>query len=164
MEENKNSGGDPEVLIEWTFDEFEKHSRGKGWYAAAIVIFAIFLIYAVWTGNILFGAIVVLAAFIGVIQHYQAPQKVKAAVTEDGIMIGRKFYAFQELENFWLIYNPPAKLLYLEYKNPLKRSLPVPLEEVDPNKVRDSLKQYLFEDLEKEEEELSDRLAKFFKM
>jgi len=153
------------ILIDWDFPEFSKYERGKKWYLLVIILVTLFLLYAIWTKNILFAIILVLAAFIGVVQHFQKPVMVDAAITEDGVVIGNKFYAYEDLEKFWIIYKPEiAKLLYLDFKNPLKRRLAIPLEEVDPLKVRSILQQYLEEDLEREEEELGDSLAKVLKM
>lgn len=164
MEENKNKETGS-ILIDWDFPEFTKHDRGKKWYLIAGIVFLVILIYAVLTKNILFAIILVIAAFIFILQQYQEPQAVDAAVTDEGILIGSKFYDYEELKIFWVIYKPPlAKLLYLDFKNPLKKSLPIPLDNVDPVKLREILTQYLEEDLEREEEELGDRMAKVLKM
>jgi len=166
MEEiNDKKIDDEHVLIDWDFPEFEKHDRSKKWYIAAVIVLGILIIYAVWTSNILFAVILILAAFIGVIQHFQKPHDVEAAITEDGVLVGSKFYRYEEIESFWMIYKPPlAKLVYLDFKNKFKKNLAIPLENVDPIKVREILNQYLEEDLEREEEELSERLAKVLKV
>ena len=153
------------ILIDWEFPEFVKHERTKKWYIVAIIILGLCLIYAVWTKNILFAIILVLAVFISILQQFQKPHIVHAAISEDGIIVGNKLYSLDELKSFWVIYNPPlAKLLYLDFKNSFKKSLSIPLDDVDPVKVREILSQYLEEDLEREEEELGDRFAKVLKM
>ncbi len=166
MEEiNDKNSEHEDLLINWHFPEFATHERSKKWYIAAVIVLGILVIYAVWTKNILFAVILILAAFIGVIQHFQKPHDVEAAITEDGIIVGRKFYRYEEIEGFWMIYKPHiAKLLYLDFKNKFKKNLPIPLENVDPIRIREILNQYLEEDLEREEEELSERLAKVLKM
>jgi len=163
-EQNKNEIQE-NILIDWDFPEFEQHERTKKWYIVAIIVMGLFLIYAILTKNILFAIILVLAAFITVVQSFQKPQMIHAAITESGIMVGEKFYPYDELAGFWVIYNPPlAKLLYLDFKNSIKKSLPIALVDVDPVEVRDILSQYLEEDLEREEEELGDRFAKVLKL
>jgi len=79
--------------------------------------------------------------------------------------VGTKFYPFSELEKYWIIYNPPeVKTLYFEPKNIIKHRLSVPLLDADPLLIRSYLNQYLFEDLDVEEEPLSDRLGRILKM
>ncbi|MFZ5365238.1 MAG: hypothetical protein ACOZBH_03540 [Patescibacteria group bacterium] len=153
------------ILIDWDFPEYYQYARSKKWYIAAAILIMFFLTYAIWVKNILFAIILVLAAFISVLQQFQKPKQLTAAVTDMGIMVGDKLYPYAEIKKFWIIYNPPmAKLMYLDFNNPLKKTLPVPLEKVDPVKLREILNRYLKEDLEKEEEELGDRMARVFKI
>jgi hypothetical protein len=95
----------------------------------------------------------------------QEPMDVYFAITETGINLGKKYYRCNELSNFWLIYNPPeVKNLYFGLNSVVKHRLQVPLLDFDPRPIREYLNQFLTEDLEQEEEPLSDRLARILKI
>jgi len=157
----KNKG----ILFSWEFPEFEKHKRSLGWYLSAIIIGGALLVYSVVTFNILFALIIILFIFISFLHSYQEPPVIKFEITEDGIRLGRKFFPYKELSKFWIVYDPPkVKNLYLDFKSFIKPTLSVPLLDQNPISIRKFLLENLEEDLEKEEEDLSDSIGKILKL
>lgn len=153
------------AVFAWGVNEYEKHDRPKRWYVIAGIIGVALLLYAVISGNYLFALVVVLFGIILFLQDVQAPLEVSVALTDTGVIIGSKFYPFSEFKNYWIIYNPPeVKNLYLATNSLIKHRLQIPLLENDPRPIRDFLNQFVVEDLEQEEEPLSDRLGRLFKI
>jgi len=100
-----------------------------------------------------------------VLSSKREPLKVSFKIFEDGIMIGRNFYEWDQMNNFWIIYDPPrVKRLYIDLKGTLLRDFSVPLQDKDPVKIRRILKQYLPEDLTRQYETLADRLNRWLKI
>lgn len=162
LKENVTTGN---VIYEWWVEEYEQYEHSRRWYMWAGAAFVALLAYALATANYLFVLIVVILGIIVYLHKMHAPIKVYFAITETGIILGKKFYRYNELENFWVIYNPPTvKNLYFTLNNMVKHRLQVPLLDYDPRPVREYLKQYVTEDLEQEEEPLSDRLARILKI
>jgi hypothetical protein len=121
--------------------------------------------YAFVSANYLFALIIVLFVIILYLHNLQEPLAVPFAITTAGIIVGKKFYRYSELKNFWIIYQPPlVKNLYFTLNQVFRHRLQVPLLDHDPRPIRDYLSQYLSEDLEQEEEPLSDRMARLFKL
>jgi hypothetical protein len=121
--------------------------------------------YALFVANYLFALVIILFGIVLYMHEMQPPMDVYFAITETGIIIGKKFYRFSELSGFWMIYNPPdVKNLYFRLKNIVKFRVKIPLQNYDPRPIRDYIKQYLKEEVEHEEEPLSDRLARVFKI
>ncbi len=150
-----------EILHEWTIQEYEQYKRSGFWYVIVTFLGLFFIIYALITGNFLFALIIVVFAIIMFLQHYQKPNQVLFKITELGVVVGRKFYNFSEFEDFYIIYNPPeVKTLYLNPKNILQPMLRVPLLDMNPVEIKHSLREFLPEDIDKEEEPLSDRVAR----
>ncbi|MFA5021379.1 MAG: hypothetical protein WC517_04995, partial [Patescibacteria group bacterium] len=56
------------------------------------------------------------------------------------------------------------KNLYVEFKNPLKGRLVIPLDGQDAVAIRDYLLRFLAEDLEREAEPISEQLRRFLKL
>ncbi len=153
------------IVYQWVVKEFEKYDRNKRWYFMTGMAGLILFVYAVISGNYLFALIVVLFAIIMYLQDMLEPAEVPFAITTTGIILGKKFYRYSELKNFWMIYTPPqVKNLYFGLDNVFKHRLQVPLMDYDPRPIRDYLRGYLTEDLEQEEEPLSDRFARLFRI
>ena len=80
-------------------------------------------------------------------------------------MIGSKFYEWSDIKNFRIVYKPPeVKRLYIDLKNIFLSDFSVPLRDKNPIEVREVLKDYLKEDLTKEEETLTDRMGRWLKI
>src|SRR3989344_2304059 len=157
-----NIGG---VVFDWEVNEYEKHDRNKRWYVITAVVGVALLLYSVISGNYLFALVVVLFGIVLFLQDMQQPMQVSFAVTETGIVVGSTYYPFKEITNYWIIYNPPeVKNIYFTTDSILKHRLQVPLLDNDPRPIRDYLNEFLVEDLDQEEEPLSDRLGRMFKL
>ncbi len=154
-----------DVQYEWNVKEYERHERGKNWYVMMGLLGAVMVTYGVVSGNYLFALITVLFGIILFMQDMVEPMEVYFALTNTGIVVGKKYYRYSELNNFWIIYNPPfTKNLYFSQDSILRHRIQVPLYDFDPRPIRDYLNQYLQEDLAQEEEPLSDRMGRLMKM
>lgn len=153
------------IVYQWTVKEYEEHDRDRRWYWLMGIIGGALVLYAIIATNYLFALVIVLFAIILFMHDMVAPIEVPFVLTETGMVLGKKYYRFSELKTFWIIYNPPEiKNLYFSLDSFVKHRLQVPLLDVDPRPIRDFLNQYLQEDLEQEEEPLSDRIGRLFKL
>ncbi|MFZ2190491.1 MAG: hypothetical protein WA057_06540 [Candidatus Magasanikiibacteriota bacterium] len=150
-----------DMLHEWTIQEYEQHDRGRLWYIIMIALGLGFVLIGIFTGNFLFSLIIILAGIIIFLQSNQAPLQVSFKITELGIVIGNRFYKYSEFLDFYIIYQPPrVKTLFLETNSALRPLVRIPLLDKNPVDVRHSLLEFLTENLEKEDEPLSDRIAR----
>ncbi|MFA6304472.1 MAG: hypothetical protein WCV73_01400 [Patescibacteria group bacterium] len=153
------------VLLNWSFAEYLKPERGKAWYFWFFVVIILLLIYSLVTVNFLFAVIVIIGSIIVLMRTKHEPNEVSFFITQNGIQVDDDFYPFDLIKDFYIIYKPPQiKNLYFEFKSLLKPRIIIPLEDQNPLKVRDLLKQYLDENLEKEEEPASEAFRKLFKL
>jgi len=153
-------------IIAWSVLEYEKHERGRAWYVAASIIAALALIYSFWTANFLFVVIIVVAAVVIILNDGRNPEKIKFAISGEGVIIGKKFIDYDDLKNFSIIYKPRqgVKKLYFEFKNVVRPRLSLNLDNMNPLPIREILLNYLPEDLERENEPLSEQLGRLFKI
>jgi hypothetical protein len=155
----------PQVLLKWLFPSFQQHERGLGWYIAAGIVAVGLFVYSIVTKNFLFAIIIILIAIIVIGKDFVSPHQVQFMVDEDNVTIGDRTYRFREFATFWLAYEPPqVKMLYLEFKSGVRPSYPIPLVNENPLRVRAVLQKYIREDLEREAEDLTDRLGRMFKL
>lgn len=153
------------AVLSWDTPEYEEHERGRLWYVVAGIIIALLLIFCVYTANLLFALIIVITSFVIILQHTRRPERYKFAITGSGIVIGDNFYPYEDLDSFWIAYSPPeVKKVYFTFKSSFKPEIYVHLEDQNPLLVRDTLLDYLDEDLEREDETTSDQLRRFLRL
>lgn len=153
------------LLLGWSFDEHVKPKRGPGWYVIIGIVFTAGIIYSILSRNFLFTLILILLAFIIFIRQRQTPLKVDLKIFEDGLQLGSRFYEWRDLKSFRIVYEPPEiKRLYFDLRPFLLPDFSVPLENQNPLKLREILKQYLPEDLTKEYETIFDKLNRWLKI
>lgn len=149
------------VLHEWAVREYEEHPRSPYWYIVMIILGILLVAYGFFTGNFLFALIIILAGIIVFLQSYEEPIQIPFRITELGIIISNRFYSYSEFEHFAIVYHPPeVKTLYLDTKSFSKPLIRIPLQDQNPVAIRHTLQEFLLEDLEREEEPLSDRIAR----
>lgn len=150
----------------WEIEEYKKYPRDKRWYIIASVVAVGLIVYALIDKNYFFALIVLIASSLIVFFDNEPPKKIDFTIKYDGVEIGKNFYEFNSMLNFYIIYKPKegVKKLYFEFKNPLKHRLSIDLLDENPVIIRDYLLQYINEDLEKENEPLSEGLSKIFRL
>lgn len=154
-----------DIFHQWTVPSYERHERGPAWYMIAIVLGLIFIVYSIIAQIFLFALVVVLVGIILYLQANQEPPSIDVAITELGVIIGDRMYRYDEFERFYLVYRPPeVKTLYLDTKKMLRPNIPLSLDDENPLAIRDTLRQYIPEDTEKEDEPISDMLARRLKI
>lgn len=166
MENSSNIKESSTDSIQWVIPEYEKHNRGKYWYIGAIAIALLLIIISFNTGNINFIFLILLATLVMILHDGYTPQNVLIEINGEGITIGRKFFDFDEIKNFSVIYKPKEdiKNLYFEFNNVLKQRLSIPLKSQDPLSIRKYLLQYLHEDLDRTDSPLSEKVGKILKL
>lgn len=164
MEEKKvKMAGQP--LINWEVDEFTKHNRSKFWYIIVAVFGLSLIIYAVATANFLFAVIILMTCIILLITSFTEPNKIEIFITTIGVVVGDVFYEYRDIKDFSVIYEPPnVNVLYLNFKSPWQPVMSIPLHELDPNTIRETLLNFIEEDLDLEEEHLTDVLRRLYKI
>jgi len=160
-EQKKDYG---QIFFSWSFSEFPQHSRSRRWYLGAAVLIVLMLIFSVVSRNILFTNIVILTALLLILFH-RSNNVITFKITEDGILVNDRFFEYESLKNFFIIYQPPTvKTLYFEPKSFFNPRIPISLENQNPVQVREVLMRFLPEDIEREHEPVSDQIARLFKL
>lgn len=154
-----------DILVNWEVDEFQQHERSRAWYVIAGIIGIGLIIYAIISSNFLFAVIILMCAVIMMLSAFTKPEKIPVIVTSTGMIVGDMFYDFQSIRDFSIVYDPPeVKNLYLDFHAVSHPMITVSLEDVDPNIVRESLLPYCLENLQRNEETLTDLVRRLYKL
>ncbi len=135
---------DDGVFIAWEGPEFEVYERDKQWYIVASVILLLIIAYAVIINSPIMAITFILIGVVGYIYLQKEPRDLVFAVTAQGVFVGNELFSFDEIESFWIFYEPPhTYLLSLALRN---RTLPyvhIPLHQVDPVQLHEELIQFV---------------------
>jgi len=174
MEENNKV-----QYLSWQVPEYEAKERNRNWYIIAAVFLLICLFFCFFeinswkiiflgaNSNFIFALILILSSIIMIINDGQEPSMVNFKIGPEGINIGKRFYDYDVLRHFSIIYKPnmDVKHLYLEFKNSFTNPrLSIHLYDQDPIAVRSYLLRYLDEDLERLGPPISEQLTKLLKL
>jgi len=164
--------------LKWQVPEYHTPERGKYWYIVAFSFIAISLFFCFFSfnswhliflgasSNFLFALILIMAAIITLFNESRPPMIVDVELGPEGIKIGSKFYDYDEIKHFSVLYKPKqsVKSMYLEFKNSIRPRLAIPLRRMDALNVRNYLVRYLDEDLDRTDPPLSEQLTKMLKL
>ena len=88
----------PEVT--WEAPEFEYRRKDVSWYWISIIVATLFLGFAVWQKNFLFGVFIVVAEILILVWANRRPQTTHFKVHDRGIeIVGQTIYPYTDIEN-----------------------------------------------------------------
>ena len=148
--------------IKWVAPEYEFHEKNPEWYWALGIITAALVLAAVVLSNFLFAVFAVLAGFSVGLYGARRPRTILHEINSGGVSLGNRNFNYENIDHFWIDYNPPAKKeLILESKKTFSAHTVILLGNADPEQIRRYLLQYLKE--KKIEEALVAGLARVLK-
>lgn len=154
-----------DILFSWETWEYPPVERSGRWYAFATIAGLLCLLYAMFTANYIFAVIVVMFAVIIMLKDIRKPAQTQVYITTEGIVFLDRLYPFKEIRDFSITYDPPAvKNLYITFSVGVRPMLSIPLEDANPNLVRAALLPFVYENLVRDGETLTDTLRRVYKL
>jgi hypothetical protein len=130
-------------ILRWSGYEHEHIERGSDWYWALGVVAVCIAVAAILLENLLFALVVILAAvIIGMIAR-TPPEITEFEISDRGVRVGRDMHRYSEILAFWVEdedENQP--MLLIDTTKMLSPNLVIPLDNVDPERVRDILREH----------------------
>ena len=136
------------TLISWKAEEFVQAERSGSWYWVGGIIALALVVLAVLFQQWLLAVIVILLALIIFQLSRAKPAVVETKITEKGIVYREKFYPFADFKSFGIVEN--QNRLEVDATKAFGRSLSLPLDEADQERITTLLEQHL-EKVEKKE-------------
>lgn len=147
-----------EISIEWSSPEQERHDHDSRWFMVLGSVALVLALIGLYIHNYFFSVFVILAFAVLVAYERKTPSEVHVLISSEGVRVEKKVYKFSELKSFWLFPYSDIPELSLETQHTLSPFLRIPMRNVDPERVRVSLLNFL---PEKEHQEfVSDKIAR----
>ncbi|MBI2628198.1 MAG: hypothetical protein HYW71_02065 [Candidatus Niyogibacteria bacterium] len=149
-----------DTFFSWQAPEYDHSSRSTDWYWAMGIAAVVLFITAILFKNFLFSIIVILGTFSVALYSARKPEITEFAITLRGVQIGKRIFFYEDLESFWIHYDPPHKkeIGFISKKTFMPRFV-LPLGDANPNEARKHLIKFLKE--ERHEENLSETISKY---
>lgn len=128
--------------IIWETHEYLYQEKTTDWYWGAGIITVSLAILSIVFGNALFAVVILVGGIALCLFGARLPNHLRFEVNHSGLMIDRTLYPYKTLESFWVEDNrhlgAHSKVLFKSKKlvTPL---IVIPLEDVDPEHLRDFL-------------------------
>lgn len=144
-------------MLKWQAKEFKKRQKTVSWYIGWGILSLLIIAFAVWQKSALMVIVFVLISVCVYLFAQKEPKKINFAISKKGIKIDGKLYDYDELKSFWIFYDPPSKkILSLESKKILMPYVNIPINKLNPVKLRKILLKYIPE--KEHQESLIDNL------
>lgn len=148
-----------QVLIEWSAQEFNYDAASVTALLLIGAALGVGSLIAAFFKNFLFAAFLLIAGGLVTAYAFRPPRERHFALTSRGLAIGERLYEFDDLESFWIFYDPPLmKDLALRSKKALMPIIRMPIGDTDPLRLREILLRFLRE--EEQEMGLTDIISK----
>lgn len=112
-----------QTFVSWTASEFIAYQKDTGWYIKALLVLVVIagLSYLITSGDI--ASVVIIVIVIGVFISFASrqPRTLTYQVTNKGLQVGEKLYAYNTLKSFAVIDEGNINSIDLI---PLKRFMP----------------------------------------
>lgn len=155
----KDVGLESGTLISWSAREYDHNTKTPDWYWTIGILSIGLIAIAIMMKNALFVILIMLSGFTIALYSARRPNMVNFAITVRGVQINNSLYPYDDLESFWMHYDPPHKKeLGIISKKVFMPRIVIPLGHTDPNDVRKHLIEFLEE--KHHEEGLSESIAR----
>ncbi|PIQ78644.1 hypothetical protein COV82_00605 [Candidatus Peregrinibacteria bacterium CG11_big_fil_rev_8_21_14_0_20_46_8] len=130
--------------IRWRAPEYQHHEKSFLWFVVAGLVAALLIVYGLVSGAWTFSLAILAFCVAYYAFHRHVPEEVDIEITSRGVHIGRHFFSYAKLKNFWVVYDPPfVGRLYLRFRSRIHPDITVALEDQDPGLIRKTLLKHL---------------------
>lgn len=148
-----------EVLLHWDAPEHEPLELGPKARIVVTFLLIIIIAWALYTNSPLMAITFILVGMTGYLALGHEPKLLPFYITSRGIVAGKEFYEFEDIESFHLYDEPPFdNLLSIKTNGSLVSHVHIPITTLPVRELYDTLIQFVPED--KHEPGLVDTLEK----
>jgi len=144
--------------IEWHAFEYVHKERSDDWFWTIGIFGIAIAIIALILGSILFCLFILIATFCTILFAHRPPRQVKIEITNKGIRVEKTLHPYSSIESFWIDEHGYSKIL-LKSKKVAMPYIVIPIEEIDPERVREFLIQHI--DEKEQQESFAHKLLEY---
>ncbi len=136
----------PEPLIEWQSLEFSYRNHTKDWYWSVAIITITTTALAIILKQPIFALFIIIAVLTLVLLATREPKNLSCAINDRGIVVDDTLYPFLNIESFCVISDEHDPRIIIKSIKKLMPLVVIPIDEIDPEAVREILLKYIAEE------------------
>lgn len=153
-----------EDVHSWVAPEYPNHAKSERWYMLAGISAVSLIAYGLITAEYSMAIAFALLAAVYHMVHNHPPRDIAVHITSLGLVIAEQFYAYSDVSDFWIVYDPPSvSKLYIRLRKRLGHDLSIELADQDPQLVRSILETQVHEIVGKTES-MTQRLTRLLNL
>lgn len=147
--------------IRWSAYEHEHIERTSDWFWALGIIAVCAAITSILFGNLLFAVLIIVAAGVIALIAQTPPELHEFEISDRGISVSGTLHSYEEVLGFWVeTETADQPLLLVDTTKFMAPNLIIPLDSVDPEEVKEYLREKVPEVPMKEP--LAHKILEFF--
>lgn len=129
--------------ITWQAYEYNPAEISRDWFIGVAAFGLLVLIIALFTKNFLFALLILIGTGLIILLGTREPELITFSITSKGLVIKDQLYLYRNLIAFGLKDHEQPHKLMIHTSRLLAPHIIIPLEDVDPELIRASLKKFL---------------------
>lgn len=132
------------TMLGWQAPEFEVYEKDNKWYAYLSLLLLAIIGYAVYSNSLIMAIVFILIGVILYIQLHKEPMIIDFAITTDGVIAGKEIFEYENIQSFWIFYNPPhEKYVSFHTRGRLVPFIHIAIDDQNPVELRAILIKYI---------------------
>ena len=132
--------------IQWEAYEYNHKEKSSDWFWAFGILSFSATATAVIFNNVIFAIFITLSAFTLSIYAARKPSLIKIEINGKGIVIGKYFYPYQNIEKFWISEKQLDNTLIIKSTKKTLPYITTSIQQIDPEEIRDYLSRRIKEE------------------
>lgn len=153
------------IILSWHTIPHPESKKTLGWYMVAGAVIVTFVVYGILTQAITMSIAFLVFAGVYFLVHRKEEQETEYQITSLGVSAGKLFFPYADIGGFYIVYDPPIKMLYLELPQKTIGEFSLPIgENIEISELRDILKHRGIKESQGKQEPLLSILARMLKL
>ncbi len=131
------------VLLGWQAKEHEHLGQDIDWVWTIGIIGVAATTASLIIKNYLFALLIIFITIAVIIKGIKKPKIIDAKLTNIGIVLENELFPYENIKSFYIKNDPDRSLLVIRTSALLSPVIQVPLEDIDPDDIREILAEYL---------------------
>lgn len=129
--------------LNWKTYEYLYVEKTPDWYWIVSIVTISIVLVSIILNNIIFAILILVSSFTLLLLASRKPEIVSVDIDSDGITIGTINYPYIHLDSFWVEKGEVHPKIIFKSKKAFMPFIVITIEDIEPDKVRETLLEYL---------------------
>lgn len=153
------------IIFSWHTIPHPEAKKTIRWYMLAGAVIITFVVYGILTEAVTMSIAFLVFAGVYFLAHKKEEQSTEYQITTLGVASGEEFFAYTDIDAFYIVNEPPIKMLFLEIPEKSTGEYAIPVGgNIEISELKDVLKHRGLRELTGKQEPFINVLARILKL